>query len=719
LSLQTIAVTVIPLLVISALGLFWLLPQVNDTIKTRQLELASAVNAQIKTYMASSFAEVNAVADLPLTDKRVLHDIQYLLDSHINASISLRSIYVVNYAGRVVAAGITDRKPHISKQHEDIVGIDLSHNQLFAAILQSRTSRWSDSFLSIIGGGLSVGFGIPGKESIVIGEVDLDSLREYFKQTALNDDQLIFMLDHNGQIIADIEGTYTAQQLNLSNIPFIGDALKSPGTRADRFEFNGRKMIGSITNTASANLYILIAQPIESAYATLWTDVKIVTLGLLAALFFGIYAALKISSRLASRFETLAEHARSLAHGSQVKDWPQFSTIEFSRLSRDLKDMADSIQASEARFRAVTETATDAIISADSNGRIIFYNNSAAAMFGYSQDEAIGKPVEILMPDRFRHPHDEGLKRFKASGIANQVGFVRTLSGLRSDGVEFPIEFSLSCSADSSGILFTAIIRNITDRKKLEEKIRQSLKLESIGRLAGGVAHDFNNKLAVILGYAEMSQMHTPGGSKLWQSLNEISKAAEHCRDIASQLLSFSRQQIINPKPVNLNESILDLQIGLPRLIGKDIRITCNLADNLLMVKIDELQVDQIVMNLAVNARDAMPSGGELKISTAVKSVDKEYCLHQVDASPGRYVELTVSDNGSGISKETLTHIFEPFFSTKDVNKGSGLGLATIYGIVRQNKGFIEVTSEPDVGTTFKIYLPVIDESAEYVQEHL
>lgn len=254
--------------------------------------------------------------------------------------------------------------------------------------------------------------------------------------------------------------------------------------------------------------------------------------------------------------------------------------------------------------------------------------------------------------------------------------------------------------------------KDITEQRKLEEKLRQSLKMESIGRLAGGVAHDFNNKLAIILGYAELLRLEFPENQRLHKKLNDITTAAEHSRDITGQLLTFSRQQIISPKSINLNAAIKDTKRTLPRLIGEDIALSYDLA-NTWNVMIDPVQLDQIVMNLAVNAKDAMPDGGELKISTGNTTVDETFCQKYPDAYPGAYVQLTVSDSGCGMNIETLKHIFEPFYTTKEVGKGTGLGLATIYGIVTQNNGFITVSSEPGRGTTFSTYLPRLEERGE------
>ena len=261
---------------------------------------------------------------------------------------------------------------------------------------------------------------------------------------------------------------------------------------------------------------------------------------------------------------------------------------------------------------------------------------------------------------------------------------------------------------DSMGELnhLEGFIVDITDRKNLEEQLYQSQKMESIGRMAGGVAHDFNNMLSVILGAAQIAMPKVPEGSELQQLLQAIMTAAERSSGITRQLLAFSRKEAIVPKAINLNAHLTELKKNLERLICEDVEISFHLAQDLWTVKMDPSQLDQILMNLSVNARDAMPVGGSLVMETANVHVEDDYCHLYLDARPGDYVLLTVNDTGCGMDRETLKHIFEPFFTTKAIGEGTGLGLSTVYGIVTQNAGFIICYSEMGQGTTFNIYLP-------------
>jgi signal transduction histidine kinase/CheY-like chemotaxis protein len=315
-------------------------------------------------------------------------------------------------------------------------------------------------------------------------------------------------------------------------------------------------------------------------------------------------------------------------------------------------------------------------------------------------------------PDYSRERWQEHRKYTRAQGSTT----FETINQ-RKDGTIFPVEITATyLEYQNEGFSFS-FSRDITRRKQMEEQLMQARKMEAIGQLAGGVAHDFNNMLCVILGYTELIKSRLAPDDPSFREMLEIEKAASHSRDITRQLLAFSRKQMIAPRPINLNKLIANTETTLARLIGEDIELRFYPGKDLWQIKFDPSQIDQILINLAVNARDAMPDGGKLTIETANVSLDEAYCQDHREFRPGHYVLLTVSDNGVGMDPETLTHIFEPFFTTKDVDKGTGLGLATVYGIIKQNDGAINVYSEPGLGTTFKMYLPKIMKEDEIVEK--
>jgi PAS domain S-box-containing protein len=371
---------------------------------------------------------------------------------------------------------------------------------------------------------------------------------------------------------------------------------------------------------------------------------------------------------------------------------------------------------SEHRFRTVLEASPNPIVGVDSAARIIFVNPQAEETFGYTRDELVGQPVELLLPVRVAERHVEHRNSFIAHPVARPMGIGLDLAGRRKDGGEFPVEISLSPVETTDGLQVFATVVDITARKAAETQLVQAQKLESIGRLAGGIAHDFNNMLFAILGYAELlSQDLAPDRQANLDvdiartSVAGISHAAERAAALTQQLLAFSRQQVVSPKVLDINTAVKSVEPMLRRLIGENLRLNVKLDSVSGRLRADPGQLDQILVNLVVNARDAMPEGGTITIETGTVEFDEPYAVEHFEVTRGPYVMLAVSDTGQGMDQETRRHVFEPFFTTKEVGKGTGLGLATIYGIVRQAGGHIWLYSEPGRGTTFKLYFPRVD----------
>ena len=367
----------------------------------------------------------------------------------------------------------------------------------------------------------------------------------------------------------------------------------------------------------------------------------------------------------------------------------------------------------EEFFRAVLEATPDAIVGVSNQGRIAVVNEQTEKLFGYRREELLGQAVEILMPDRFRQAQVGHRAGYMSSPQTGTMGATLELYGLHKEGQEFPIEVSLNQQTIGGEALVFSAVRDVTERKQLEMQFRHAQKMEAVGRLAGGVAHDFNNLLSVILGYGDLLLESVPPTDPARPRIVEIRKATERAISLTRQLLAFSRQQVLESRVLNLNTVVTDMDSMLRRLIGEDIALVSKMHPLLGQVKADPGQIEQIMMNLAVNARDAMPGGGKLTIETANVELDDSYVRSHTAVRPGAYVMLAVSDTGQGMDKETQARIFEPFFTTKEKGKGTGLGLSTVFGIVKQSGGDIWVYSEPGRGTTFKIYLPRIEEAAE------
>lgn len=367
------------------------------------------------------------------------------------------------------------------------------------------------------------------------------------------------------------------------------------------------------------------------------------------------------------------------------------------------------------RLIAAIEQTSDAIVITDRKAIIQYVNPAFELITGYSRDEVLGQNPRILKSGEQNEQFYQDFWQILNSGRT----FKGRMVNRRKDGTVFTEEATISpiCDQDGRIISFVAVKRDISEQILLEAQLRQAQKMEAVGRLTGGVAHDFNNILGVIIGYTEMALDGVEPGQKLHDDLGKILDAAGRSADIVRQLLAFSRKQTITPKILDLNKAVLEILKMLHRLIGEQITLSWVPRPDSLMIKMDPTQIDQILANLCVNAKDAIEGSGKITIETTRATFDKEYCANHIGFQPGKFVQLTVSDNGCGIDKETQQHIFEPFFSTKESGRGTGLGLSTVYGIVKQNNGFINVYSELGRGTTVKVYLPSHEDARPEIPE--
>lgn len=394
------------------------------------------------------------------------------------------------------------------------------------------------------------------------------------------------------------------------------------------------------------------------------------------------------------------------------------SSACFKRLTESNTGMANSQKTREtdttqaAKLKAILESAVDAIVTIDGKGLIQTANPAAERLFQFPEAELIGQNIKLLMPEPYKSEHDGYIDRFRETGERRIIGVGREVTGLRKDRSTFPMHLSVGEFHDGEDQHFVGIIHDLSERKGAERALRQAQKMEAVGQLTGGVAHDFNNLLTVITGNLELLDMKLDDDTQR-DLLKEALEAADLGARLTDRLLAFARRSPLEPEVVDLNRLALGLTDMLHRTLGEAIDLSTALSTDLWQTMADPTQIETAIVNLAVNARDAMPNGGKLIIETRNAKIDEEYVANETGLVPGDYVQLSVSDTGTGMPPEVRDRVFEPFFTTKKAGRGTGLGLSMVYGFARQSGGHVTIYSEVDTGTTANLYLSRHDAQAQ------
>jgi PAS domain S-box-containing protein len=404
----------------------------------------------------------------------------------------------------------------------------------------------------------------------------------------------------------------------------------------------------------------------------------------------------------------------------------------------------DQIRGLELKPETLFESAPDAIVGIGKEGLIELVNAQTEALFGYARAELLRQPVETLVPERLREAHGAHRQGYFADPRTRPMGAGLEMFGRRRDGSEFSAEISLASVETGRGLLVIAVVRDVSERlamtrererlrfeaeqERLDNRHLQAQRLESLGELAGGIAHDFNNLLAVIINYAafvadDLAAAARAEVGERWEAtrddVQQISLAAEQAANLTSRLLAFARRDAVKPEVVDVNEVVAHVEQLLSRTLGEHVQLISSLGEGLWPVLIDPGQLEQILVNLAVNARDAMPEGGTLRVETANVDIDEDYAASRSELTPGCHVRLRVSDTGTGMSHEAVQRAFDPFFTTKPPGQGTGLGLATIYGIVQRAGGSTQIYSEEGIGTVFTALLPATGQVRSLLQHQI
>lgn len=400
---------------------------------------------------------------------------------------------------------------------------------------------------------------------------------------------------------------------------------------------------------------------------------------------------------LRQQFESVVQHLFSFVSQLSTSAYLKHQQAQF--IADEKKNKADL-----TRLSTAIEQSPETIVITDVDGLIQYVNPAFEKITGYTVDEILGKNPNVLKSGK----QDEAFYQELWGAITHGVTWKGQLVNKRKDGTLYTEEATISPVLDEAGnvINYVAVKRDISEHLALAAQFEQAQKMESLGRLSGGIAHDFNNMLQIIVGHTELALDQTDPESSVFKDVQEIHKAAGRSTRLVRQLLTFARKQTISPQIVDLNETVEGMLKMLRRLLGEAINLLWNPGKNLSPIKIDPSQIDQLMTNLCINAQDAIEGVGTITLASESAIIDENVCANHLNFSPGEYTVLSVRDTGCGMSREILARVFEPFFTTKEVGKGTGLGLSTVYGVVKQNNGFIDVQSEPGHGSTFKIYFP-------------
>ena len=387
--------------------------------------------------------------------------------------------------------------------------------------------------------------------------------------------------------------------------------------------------------------------------------------------------------------------------------------LGYGAITRDISErtaLQERLSASESRLRSVVDTVLDTLVDGliivDGKGVIQVYNHACEQLFGHTADEAIGKSAAILMPPATQAGHGGRLENDLPSSIRKMIGRPREVVGCRKDGSTFPMYVAVGETVSEGEPIYVGIVHDLTEHHRTESELRQAQKMEALGQLTGGIAHDFNNILMVILANVDTIIEDGTAASGVQDRARQIDRAAQRAAELTRQLLAFSRKQALQPRPTNLNDIVTSTVRLIRRTLSENITVATALTSDLWTTNIDRTQLESALVNLCINARDAMPEGGELLLETRNVVLDEDYAAQNPDAVAGEQVMVAVTDTGAGIAPENLSKVFEPFFTTKEIGHGTGLGLSMVYGFIKQSHGHIKVYSEVGRGTSLKLYLP-------------
>ncbi len=698
-----VAIGIAPTLLLGIFAVRFAASRVREQLTARNEQVARAISAELNRSLEAQLVHLREIA-LALGDAREPPPgIGVLLSLQVRANDAIAQIDVVNRAGKVVATAPED---------PDVLGTDLSGHPHVREAFATGEPTWSSATISMRTGEPVLTLVVPGRSLAVVGVVSLRALAEIVERTRVGIHGEVSVIDRDGTFIAHRDARFVHEQENARGLSPVREALDGREGTAD-FELEGKTWLGSAATVPPMGWVVLVAEPAERAYREVATLRNAMLLALAGAVLAAALVGAASARPILRQVEALTAGARRIAAGDYDRALPAARgrgirevddlAASFASMVSAVRDREEELARSERNYRTIVSAPLVGVVRASLSGEILFANDAFARMVGVETGAALaGRHAGAFWAE----PGERAkvLERTVETGSAVNVEMrVRSSAGE---------ERHLLVNVAREGETLTTVAVDITGRKKadaeraeLEHQLAHAQRLEAVGRLAGGIAHDFNNLLTAIVGFANALRDSLPEDHPENESVDGILAASKRAAQLTRSLLAYGRKQVLDPRPTDVGEVVRTVEKLLRRVIGEDVELSLDLPERPLVAAVDPGQIEQVLVNLCANARDAMPGGGSLRISAGPAEVDDAEALRLGLPRGGAFVRIAVSDTGVGMTKEVAARVFEPFFTTKPAGKGTGLGLAIVYGIVRQHGGAVSVKSAPGEGTEVTLLL--------------
>ncbi len=667
----------------------------RDDIALRNEMVAHTISDQVSYLISKPLGEITSLATTINKDHISSTTVQPQLDAILSSNPICEQVFFLDEQQRVKA---------VSPASPDVLDLDFSSQPFVQQTIRTKKITLSDAFFSPTTSHLVMTVCAPLDKGMLVADINLEPLSRMLHPTDRPTDTVIVIMDRRGKVLAHTDPRVYHLSSNYKNLRVVSQAIKG-NTSVNEEKLDGASGLATVVTVKSAGWLVMVFQSYEMTLSILRREALFAVILILSVYALTYIGMRTIIIRILRPIESLTEQTRKFARGESIDDIDgtylelQGLSQDFSIMAKEVRRRVEMLRQSETRFKALFDESSEACLLADVTGHILMVNNAAEALVE-QQDMVNSSLLDYLDLQDDQVRYTQFLENPKARRILLQ-GIWRP-----NKSSQTYIEVGLAKIEINDKQCLFATIRDITERRLREEHQAQLSKMESVGRLAGAVAHDFNNLITGISGLVELTKMNLEEQGIYEADLDEVLQLTRDASDLTRQLLTFSRKQPVEETAIELNSHLYNSVQLMKRLVGRQIAVEFIPHMCSLTVKANRGHLEQIIMNLMVNARDAMPNGGNITISLNKVEINL-FTPAGSGLKPGFYAQLMVSDTGCGIDEEIKAHIFEPFFTTKDEDHGTGLGLSTVYGIVKQNDGWIEVTSTVGVGTSFHIYLPL------------